>query len=114
VAVADRAFLERHVETFNAAVRTGDFGPLVALFDEEATLEFDGVPVGPFRGRAAIAAAYSSRPPTDTMTILGVRSDADGTIVEEFSWAADGGTRSGTMRLTVERDRIRRLVVSFG
>lgn len=110
----DRAFLERHVDIFNAAVRSGDFAPLVALFDDDATLEFEGVPVGPFRGRAAIAAAYAAQPPSDTMTILGVRSDADGTVVEEFSWSSDGGVRSGEMRLTVQGDRIRRLVVSFG
>jgi steroid delta-isomerase len=108
------AFLARHVDIFNASVQSGDFAPLVALFTDDATLEFEGVPVGPFRGRAAIAAAYAARPPTDTMTILAVGTRDDGTVVEEFSWSADGGVRSGEMRLTVERDRIRRLVVSFG
>ena len=114
MADANPSFLERHVATFNTAVRCGDFAPLVALFDEDATLEFEGVPVGPFRGRTAIAAAYAAQPPTDTMTILSVRSEVDGTVVEEFSWSADGGVRSGEMRLTVQGDRIRRLVVSFG
>ena len=108
------AFLERHVETFNAAVRSGDFAPLVALFAEDATLEFAGVPVGPFHGRDAIAAAYAAQPPTDTMTVLDVRIEDDGTVVEPFSWASDGGARSGEMRLVVEGDRIRRLVVAFG
>ena len=114
MANADPWFLERHVDTFNTAVRTGDFAPLVALFDDDATLEFEGLPIGPFRGRAAIAAAYAAQPPTDTMTILGVRQETDGTVVEEFSWSADGGVRSGEMRLSVEGDRICRLVVSFG
>jgi ketosteroid isomerase-like protein len=108
------AFLERHVETFNAAVRSGDFAPLVALFAEDATLEFAGVPVGPFHGRDAIAAAYAAQPPTDTMTVLDVRVEDDGTIVEPFSWASDGGARSGEMRLVVEAERIRGLVVAFG
>ena len=108
------AFLERHVETFNAAVRSGDFASLVALFAEDATLEFAGVPVGPFHGRDAIAAAYAAQPPTDTMTALDVRIEDDGTVVEPFSWASDGGARSGEMRLVVEGDRIRRLVVAFG
>jgi ketosteroid isomerase-like protein len=108
------AFLERHVETFNAAVRSGDFAPVVALFAEDATLEFAGVPVGPFHGRDAIAAAYAAQPPTDTMTVLDVRVEDDGTIVEPFSWASDGGARSGEMRLVVEAERIRGLVVAFG
>ena len=108
------AFLERHVETFNAAVRTGDFAPLVELFADDATLEFDGVPVGPFHGRDAIAAAYAAQPPSDTMTVLDVRVEDDGTVVEPFSWATDGGARSGEMRLAVADGLIRRLVVVFG
>lgn len=110
----NRSFLERHVEAFNAAVESGDFAPLVALFADDATLEFAGVPIGPFVGRDAIAAAYAAHPPTDTMSVLGVRTHEDGTVVEEFSWSADGGERSGEMHLTVVGGRIRRLVVSFG
>ena len=108
-----RAFLERHVETFNASVRSGDFAPLTALFADAATLEFAGVPVGPFHGRDAIAAAYAAQPPTDTMTVLSVRVEEDGTVVEQFSWSSDDGARSGEMRLVVEGGRIRRLVVAF-
>jgi hypothetical protein len=106
------AFARRHVDTFNAAVRSGDFAPLVALFADDAALEFVGVPVGPFVGREAIAAAYAAQPPTDTMTVLSVAVE-DGTVVEPFSWASDGGARSGEMRLAVDGGRIRRLVVSF-
>jgi steroid delta-isomerase len=106
-------FLERHLATFNEAVRSGDFAPLVALFANDAELAFEGVPVGPFRGREAIAAAYAAQPPSDTMTIVDTRVDDDGTVVEGFSWTADAGVRSGEMRITVEAGRIRRLVVSF-
>ncbi len=108
------AFLVRHVETFNTAVATGDYGPLVELFAAEARLEFSGVPVGPFEGREAIAGAYAAQPPTDTMTILDTRVEPDGTVVEAFSWSADGGVRSGEMRVTVDGGRISRLVVAFG
>ena len=109
-----RAILERHVRTFNAAVESGDFAPLVDLFAPDARLEFVGVPVGPFDGREAIAAAYAAQPPTDTMTILDIDTEADGTVVESFSWSSDGGARSGEMRLVVDGEQIRRLVVSFG
>lgn len=108
------AFLTRHVATFNAAVASGDFAPLVELFADDARLEFVGVPVGPFVGRPAIAEAYRTRPPTDTMTILDTWAEPDGTVVETFSWSADGGSRSGEMRLRVVRGRIQELVVSFG
>ena len=106
--------LDRHVETFNAAVLSGDFAPLVALFADDATLEFAGVPVGPFHGRDAITAAYAAQPPTDTMTVLDVRVASDGTVVEPFSWGSDAGARSGEMRLVVAEGLIRRLVVVFG
>ena len=107
------AFAARHVDTFNAAVRSGDFAPLLELFADDASLEFVGVPVGPFEGRDAIAAAYAVRPPTDTMTVLAVQVEDDGTVVEPFSWSADAGARSGEMRLVVAGDRIRRLVIVF-
>jgi steroid delta-isomerase len=106
-------FLERHVETFNSAIRSGDFAPLVALFAADATLEFAGVPAGPYRGRDAIAAAYAAQPPTDTMTVLAVRVADDGTVVEPFSWSSDAGARSGEMRLVVRGGEIHRLVVAF-
>jgi hypothetical protein len=106
-------FAARHVEVFNAAVSSGDFASLVELFADDATLEFVGAPGGPFEGRDAIAAAYAAQPPTDTMTVLSVRVEDDGTVVEPFSWSADDGARSGEMRLVVDGDRIRRLVVHF-
>ena len=107
------ALLARHVETFNAAVRSGDFAPLVALFADDATLEFAAVPAGPFHGRDAIAAAYAEQPPTDTMTVLAVRIEDDGAVVEPFSWSSDAGARSGEMRLVVRGGEIHRLVVAF-
>ena len=107
-------FLERHVEVFNTAVSSGDFSALVALFAPDARLEFAGVPAGPFAGRDEIAAAYAAQPPTDTMTVVDTRVEADGTVVEGFRWSADGGARSGEMRLAVEDGQIRRLVVAFG
>jgi hypothetical protein len=75
---APTAFLDRHVQTFNAAVRSGNFSPLVALFAEDATLEFVGVPAGPFHGREAISAGYAAHPPTDTLTVLAVRAETRG------------------------------------
>jgi hypothetical protein len=57
--------LAEHVDRFNAAVGSGDFGPMLELFTDDAALEFVGVPVGPFEGREAIAAAYREQPPDD-------------------------------------------------
>jgi hypothetical protein len=108
-----QAFLAHHLATFNEAVATGDFAPLVDLFAPDAVLAFDGVPAGPFHGREAIAAAYAAQPPTDTMTALDARLEDDGTAIEAFSWSADYGVRSGEMRLVAEDGRLRRLTVAF-
>ena len=60
-----------HVERFNAGVRSGDFGPMVEEgFADNAELAFEGVPVGPFRGKEAIARAYAEQPPDDEVAIL--------------------------------------------
>ena len=48
------------------------------------------------------------------MTILDIETVSDGTVVESFSWSSHGGARSGEMRLVVDGEQIRRLVVSFG
>lgn len=97
--------LEEHVERFNAGVRTGDFGPMVAAFAEDAELAFEGIPVGPFAGREAIAAAYAAQPPDDEIVLL----DPDGT----YAWATEPAVPAGRMFLTERDGRIARLVIRY-
>lgn len=101
--------VESHVAAFNGAVRSGDWAWFAERFASDAELDFEGVPVGPFRGREAVAAAYAALPPTDMMRVLDVESDGESDVAR-FAWDA-GGT--GTMRLAWEGDRVRSLVVSF-
>ena len=107
------AMLAAHVERFNAAVRSGDFGPMLEYFAEDATMAFEGVPVGPFIGREAIASAYRERPPDDELDVLDTRLVGD-TIVAGYAWRREPGTRAGELRLTVQRGLITHLVVTFG
>lgn len=102
-----------HELAFNAAVRSADFDPLVALFARDAVLRFEGVPAGPFVGRAAIAAAYVAQPPTDTLTVRARRLEPDGSIRESFSWTADGDASSGEMLIRIADGLITELVVRF-
>ena len=104
--------LEEHVRRFNAGVRTGDFGPMLEGFADDAELRFEGVPVGPLAGRDAIAAAYRERPPDDEVEILDVR-EQDGTVVAGYASATAPGVRAGELRLTPAGPRIGRLVVTF-
>jgi steroid Delta-isomerase len=97
--------LQKHVERFNAGVRSGDFGPMVAAFSEDAELVFEGIPVGPFAGREAIAAAYAEQPPDDEIVLL----DGDGT----YAWAKEPAVPAGQVFLTERDGEIARLVIRY-
>jgi steroid delta-isomerase len=104
--------LREHVERFNAGVRSGDFGPMLAAFAEGAELVFEGIPVGPFRGREAIAEAYRAQPPDDEVLLLDAREEA-AEVVAGYAWSREPAVRAGEMRLSHDGATIRRLVVTF-
>jgi steroid delta-isomerase len=104
--------LAEHVRHFNEGVRSGDFGPMLAGFAPDAEMTFEGVPVGPFKGRDAIAEAYAERPPDDEVVLLG-EPRVEGDVEESgYAWAREG-TRAGRMILTAREGQIARLVVTF-
>jgi steroid Delta-isomerase len=104
--------LATHVDRFNAGVRTGDFGPMLEQFTDDAELRFEGVPVGPFAGKDAIAAAYADQPPDDEIDVL-EDEERDGDVVAVYAWRRDEGRPAGRMILTSREGRIARLVVTF-
>ena len=104
--------LHDHVERFNAGVRSGDFGPMLENFRDDAEMEFRGIPVGPFAGKDAIAAAYREQPPDDELRVLEQR-EADGGVEARYAWLADPDVPAGELLLTVESGLIRKLVVTF-
>ena len=88
-----------HVRRFNASVAAGDFSPLVESLADDATMAFEGTPVGPFAGKAAIAEAYRQSPPDDTIEVVEVRqTDPAGALVE-YAWRSDPAKTTGRMRL---------------
>ncbi len=111
-AVTGLQLMREHVERFNAGVRSGDFGPMLEHFTEDAVLEFRGVPVGPFHGRDAIGAAYRAQPPDDEIEVLDIEDD-DAEIRAGYAWRRDEGRRAGDMFVTRDGDRITRLLVTF-
>jgi hypothetical protein len=101
--------LERHVELFNEAVRSGDYAPYLRTFADNAIMNFDDMPIGPFRGKAEIIDAYESQPPNDTMALIDMQEiGADG-VEAAFEWDA-GGT--GRMFLRWSEERIVELSIS--
>jgi steroid delta-isomerase len=87
-----------HVRRFNASVAAADFSPLVESLSEDATMAFEGMPVGPFAGKAAIAEAYRQSPPDDIIDLLEVRQTDPAGAEVEYVWHSDPAKR-GRLRL---------------
>ena len=105
--------LFEHVVRFNDGVRTGDWAPMLEQFAAGARMSFEGVPVGPFIGRDAIAAAYRDQPPDDEIEVLDAEERGDGLVVARYAWAAEPRLTAGEMRLRYDGDEIVELVVTF-
>ena len=110
---ANADLLTRHIALFNDGVRNGDFGPMVAWFSEDAELIFRNIPVGPYRGRDAIATAYASQPPDDEIVLLESREE-DGLVVASYAWSNTPSEHAGDMLIVPDGDHIDLLVVVFG
>ena len=104
--------IAEHVTRFNAGVRSGDIGPMLEQFTDDAELTFEGVAVGPFVGRGAIADAYRRQPPDDELDLLEV-SEIPGGVVAGYAWRAKASVRAGEMRFRLREGRISQLVVTF-
>src|SRR6476661_8715038 len=102
---------DAHVERFNAGVRSGDFGPMVEGMASDARLRFQGLRVGPFKGRDALATAYREMPPDDEIDVLSVDEPDDATVVARYAWKASRAT--GTMTMSHNGEAISGLTVAF-
>jgi hypothetical protein len=85
---------------------------MLAGFADDAEMEFRGVPVGPFHGRAAIAAAYRAQPPDDELRVLEDR-ERDGRTEARYAWLAEPDVAAGELLLAAEDGLIRELVITF-
>jgi RimJ/RimL family protein N-acetyltransferase len=106
------ALLHDYVTVHNECVRTGDWVPLGDWFAGDAELVFEGVPVGPFNGRAEIAAAYDERPPDDEVVVFSARVE-DSRVVASYGWLREPGKQAGRMLVTPRSGKIQKLVVTF-
>jgi RimJ/RimL family protein N-acetyltransferase len=106
------ALLHDYVMVHNECARTGNWEPLADWFAEDAELVFEGVPVGPFKGRDEIAAAYRAKPPDDEVVIFAVEEE-EGRLVARYGWLREPGMEAGRMFVTPRDGKIERLVVTF-
>jgi hypothetical protein len=99
------SLLDEHVDRFNEGVRTGDWSRMVELLTDDARLEFEGIPVGPFHGREAIREAYTTQPPGDEIVLL------DGGPA--YAWSGAPTERAGELHLEERDGRIAALRVVY-
>ena len=85
---------------------------MLEQFHEDAELEFRGIPVGPYTGKEAIAAAYREQPPDDELRVLELREREDG-VDARYAWLAEPEIAAGAMLLTAAGGGISKLVVTF-
>jgi steroid delta-isomerase len=104
--------LHDYVMVHNECVRTGEWQPLAEWFTEGAQLAFEGVPVGPFDGREAIAVAYDAQPPDDEVVIFGAEESGD-EVIARYGWLREPGKQAGRMLVTPRDGKIEKLVVTF-
>jgi hypothetical protein len=113
---ADEAgkFLERVVGVFNACVRCGDFTALVNLFDDDAVLDFEGIPErGPVAGKAAIKQHFRFDPPDDEIRVTRWKWDR-GHIYARFVWQDIPEAMGGCVDIEPREEKIARLTLAFG
>ena len=73
-------------------------------------MRFDDLPIGPYLGKAAIAEAYATQPPTDTMALIDMEEIGTDGVKASFEWDA-GGT--GEMFLRWHDDQVVELNIAF-
>jgi RimJ/RimL family protein N-acetyltransferase len=104
--------LYEYVARHDQGVRTGDWEPLEECFADDAVLEFEGVPVGPFAGRDQIVAACRGRPPDHEVRVLSAE-ERPGGVEAQYSWAAEPDRPAGRLLITLRDSLVERLVVIF-
>ena len=85
---------EAHVERFNAGVRSGDFGPMVAAFSDDAGSTSWACRPGRSRAARRSTRPIASMPPDDEIDVLSVDEPDDATVVAPVRVAGDRGHRA--------------------
>ena len=100
--------LTQYIALHNQGVESGDFAPMLSLFDEAAEMHFERVPYGPLIGRAAIADGFRNTPPDDALILLDAHVDG-ATTVARYSW--ERHPTEGILVIEAVNDQIIKLTV---
>jgi len=102
--------VHRYVDNHNAGVKGIGWEGLGALFDDDALLEFDGIPMGPVQGARAIVEIYRAHPPSEPLELIEVQETPDGATAS-YSWSSSPTVFAGTLSFSIINGLIQRLVI---
>ena len=87
---------------------------MTSHFVDSAEMRFEGIPVGPFKGRRAIERAYSMQPPDDEIVVLNVKEESGrNVIICEYAWSRKPKMRAGELILACRGEMIEKLTVRY-
>lgn len=110
----DGGLVERWIAAVNEGIRTGHWTAISELLRDDAEMEFDGIPVGPFAGRDAIVEAYRTQPPDDVFLLLGPVTREGAWLVSTYAWSGKPDEPAGEVHLRGGPNGIERVRILYG
>jgi len=104
-----------YAEAHNALVRTHSkekLAALVALFANDCTVEFLGIPFGPLRGMKDVTSAFWLHAPTQEIELIRVTPQRNDSVAAIYSSKGERASNDGTLELEANSGRIHRLVIA--
>jgi hypothetical protein len=104
--------LARHVAAVNSTVNGWGVHKLTSDLAPDCTMLFEGIPVGPFEGREAIAEAYRTNPPDDTIEVLEA-TFKPARVEATYAWSQKPDQAAGRILLDLEGELITKWIVEY-
>ena len=102
--------LQKYILFHNYGIESGDFAPMLELFDVNAVIEFEDERIGKFEGIEMIAGVFRRQSPTLNLSISDIKEEDD-TVTADYSDENDPNTRLGSIKLESDNRRIKRLYI---
>lgn len=103
--------LESYQILHNYGIESGDFGPMLELFADDAVFEFEDERIGKFEGIDMIAGVFRRQSPSIRLAISNKTEDA-GIATADYADENAPDERLGSITLESVKDKIGRLFIS--
>jgi hypothetical protein len=104
--------LRRYVILHNLGVETGDFEPLMRLFESDAILAFENPRIGEFEGIEMIRGVFRRQPPVMTIAI-GEIAELENNARADYMLDEEPGHRKGYISIDSKDDKILKLFIGL-